>query len=204
MKRLLRTRWFIVAAIVVLLGAPGAWLLARDVKGADDSLIAKVKKGEFKVIVTSSGELRAPKFVQITLPPNAAQAESFQLKIQMLVPEGTVVKEGDVVADIDRTTVAQKLADYQLALTKADAVNEQAMLDTTLNLSKAREDIHTGELELEGKKLAKDQSMYEAPSVRRQADIDYEKADRALAQAKLDYKTKTEQAQAKMRRRSGS
>jgi RND family efflux transporter MFP subunit len=199
MKRLLRTRWFIVAAIVVLLGAPGAWLLARDVKGADDSLIAKVKKGEFKVIVTSSGELRAPKFVQITLPPNAAQAESFQLKIQMLVPEGTVVKEGDVVADIDRTTVAQKLADYQLALTKADAVNEQAMLDTTLNLSKAREDIHTGELELEGKKLAKDQSMYEAPSVRRQADIDYEKADRALAQAKLDYKTKTEQAQAKMR-----
>jgi multidrug efflux pump subunit AcrA (membrane-fusion protein) len=199
MKRLLRTRWFVVAAIVVLLGAPGAWLLARDVKGADDSLIAKVKKGEFKVIVTSSGELRAPKFVQITLPPNSAQAESFQLKIQMLVPEGTVVKEGDVVAEIDRTTVAQKLADYQLALTKADAVNEQAMLDSTLNLSKAREDIHTGELELEGKKLAKDQSMYEAPSVRRQADIDYEKADRALAQAKLDYKTKTEQAQAKMR-----
>jgi RND family efflux transporter MFP subunit len=41
--------------------------------------------------------------------------------------------------------------------------------------------------------------MYEAPSIKRQADIDYEKADRALAQAKLDYKTKTEQAKAKMR-----
>jgi hypothetical protein len=35
--------------------------------------------------------------------------------------------------------------------------------------------------------------------VRRQAEIDYTKAERALAQAKIDYKTKTEQAQAKMR-----
>jgi RND family efflux transporter MFP subunit len=197
--RLLRTRRFIIAAIVVLIGAPGAWLLARDVKGSDEALIAKVKKGEFKVTVTSSGELKAPKFVQITLPQNSQQAESFQLKIQSLVPEGTVVKAGDVVADIDRTTVAQKLADYQLALVKADAVYEQAMLDSTLNLSKAREDIHTGELELEGKKLAKEQSKYEAPSVQRQTDIDYEKAQRALAQAKMDYTTKTEQAKAKMR-----
>ncbi|MEO7965717.1 MAG: efflux RND transporter periplasmic adaptor subunit, partial [Gemmatimonadaceae bacterium] len=40
---------------------------------------------------------------------------------------------------------------------------------------------------------------YEAPTIRRQAEIDHEKATRALAQAKIDYKTKTEQAQAKMR-----
>ena len=198
MKRFLKTRRFIIAALIVLVGAPGAWLLARDVK-ADDTLIAKVKKGDFKVTVTSSGELKAPKFVQITLPQNSQQAESFQLKIQSLVPEGTVVKEGDIVAEIDRTTVAQKLADYSLALVKAEAVYEQAMLDSTLNLSKAREDIHTGELELEGKKLAKEGSKFEAPSIQRQADIDYEKADRALAQAKMDYKTKTEQAKAKMR-----
>jgi multidrug efflux pump subunit AcrA (membrane-fusion protein) len=199
MKRLLRTRRFLVAALIVIIGAPAAWLIARDTKGTDEALVAKVKRGDFKVIVTSSGELKAPKFVQIGLPTNAQQAESFQLKIQTLVPEGTQVKEGDVVAEIDRSTVAQKLADYQLAQTKADAVYEQAALDSLLNLSKAREDIHTGELELEGKKLAKEQSKYEAPSVQRQADIDYEKADRALAQLKMDYNTKTEQAKAKMR-----
>jgi RND family efflux transporter MFP subunit len=199
MKRLLRTRRFMIAAIIVLIGAPAAWLLARDTK-SEESLMAKVKKGEFKVTVTSSGELRAPKFVQVTLPQNTMQAEAYQgLKIQMLVPEGSRVKEGDVVADIDRSAVAQKLTDYQLSLTKAEAEFETDMLDSTLNLSKAREDIHTGELELEGKKLAKEQSKYEAPSVQRQADIDYEKADRSLAQTKLDYKTKTEQAQAKMR-----
>ncbi len=55
------------------------------------------------------------------------------------------------------------------------------------------------ELGLEEKRLAKEQAIYEAPTVKRQAEIDLEKAERALAQAKVDYKTKTEQAQAKMR-----
>jgi RND family efflux transporter MFP subunit len=86
-----------------------------------------------------------------------------------------------------------------LALQKAEAVYEQAMLDSTLNLSKAREEMKTMELGLEEKKLAKEQAIYEAPTVKRQAEIEYEKAERALAQAKKDYVTKTEQAKAKMR-----
>ncbi|HEX9894781.1 MAG TPA: efflux RND transporter periplasmic adaptor subunit, partial [Gemmatimonadales bacterium] len=96
-------------------------------------------------------------------------------------------------------TVAAKLSEVSLALQKAEAVYEQAMLDSTLNLSKAREEIRSMELGLEEKRLAKEQSAYEAPTVKRQAEIDLEKAQRALAQAKVDYKTKTEQAQAKMR-----
>lgn len=199
MKRLIRRRWFQVIAVAVLVLGSASFLIARDSKGGDEALVAKVKKGDFKVVVTSSGELRAPKFVQVTVPANANQAEQYQMKIASLIPEGTVVKEGDVVAELDRSTIASKLNDVQIALTKADAVFEQAMLDSTLNLSKAREDIHTGELGMEEKKLAKEQAVYEAPSVRRQADIDYEKAERALAQSKLDYKTKTDQAKAKMR-----
>jgi RND family efflux transporter MFP subunit len=55
------------------------------------------------------------------------------------------------------------------------------------------------ELTLEEKRIAKEQAVFEAPSVKRQAEIDYEKALRAVAQAKVDYKTQTEQAMAKMR-----
>jgi len=197
--RLLQNRRFQVAAVILLLAIPGAWLLARD-KGSEASpLIAGVTKGEFRVTVTTSGELRALKFVQITVPPNTQQAEVYQMKIASLVPEGTLVKAGDVVAEIDRSTIANKFAEITLALQKAQAVYEQAMLDSTLNLSKAREEIRSMELGLEEKRLAKEQAVYEAPTVKRQAEIDLEKAERALAQAKVDYKTKTEQAQAKMR-----
>ena len=148
--------------------------------------------------MTNAGELRAKKFVQIQGPLNMQQAETYQTKIASLVAEGTVVKEGDVVAELDRSGIAAKMAEISLALQKAEAQYTQAQLDSTLNLGTAREDMRTMELALEEKRIAKEQAVYEAPSVRRQAEIDYEKATRALAQAKVNYKTKTEQAIAKM------
>src|SRR5260370_210807 len=185
----------VAAAILV----PSAWLLARGPAAPDNSLVARVKRGPFAVTVNTSGELRARQFVQITAPAGAQQAGAWQMKIQSIVPEGTVVKQGDVVAELDRSTLASKLAEVQLALTKAQAQYEQAMLDSTLTLSTARENIRTMELALEEKRLAKEEAVYEAPTVRRQAEIDYERAERALAQARTDYVTKTEQARAKMR-----
>lgn len=197
--RIPRSRWTIPLLVTTLLAIPGAWLLARDSDAPATSVATKVKQGDFKVVVTTAGELRAVKFVQVQGPPNAQQAESYQMKIASIVPEGTVVQEGDVVAELDRSGIAAKRAEVFIALQKAEAQFEQAQLDSTLNLSKAREDMKTMELQLEEKRIAKEQSVYEAPSIRRQAEIEYEKAQRALAQAKVDYKTKTEQAQAKMR-----
>jgi RND family efflux transporter MFP subunit len=194
----IRNRWFIIGAVLAVL-VPSAWLMARDVGPEDTALVARVKKGEFKVLVTTSGELRAKKFVQITGPANAQAANQYQMKIASIVPEGTVVKAGDVVAELDRATIAARMAEVNISLQKALAVYEQASLDSTLNLSKAREDMKTMELGLEERRLAKEQAVYEAPTVKRQAEIEYEKAERALAQAKMDYTTKTSQAQAKMR-----
>lgn len=196
----LRSRRFLIAAAVLVIGVPATILLARDKGTGESTLIAQVKRGDFNVTVTTSGELRAPKFVQVTLPPNAQMAQVYQpMKILSLVPEGTIVKEGDKVAEIDRSPFANKQTEVTLSLQKAEAQYEQAMLDSTLKLSKAREDMKTMQLTLEEKRIAKEQSVYEAPSVKRQAEIDYEKATRALDQAKLDYKTQTEVAQAKMR-----
>ena len=194
-----RSRRFLIAAAVVVIGAPVTYLLARDKGTAESTLVSQVKRGDFRVTVTTSGELRAPKFVQVTLPQNAMTAQVFQLKIATLVPEGTIVKAGEVVAEIDRSPLATKQTEVSLTLQKAEAQHEQAMLDSTLNLGKAREEMKTMELTLEEKKIAKEQAVFEAPSVKRQAELDFEKAQRAMAQAKVDYKTKTEQAQAKMR-----
>ena len=181
---LLQQRGLRAALALIVVGAPVTWLLARDTAATESAVVARVKQGEFVVTVTTSGELRARKFVQITVPPNVQEAEVYQMKIASIVPEGTVVKEGDVVAELDRSTLAPKMAEVSLALQKAQAVYEQAMLDSTLNLSKAREDIRSMELGLEEKRLAKEQAAFEAPTVRRQAEIDYEKAERALAQAR--------------------
>ena len=193
-----RRQWVIlsVAAAMVLLA--GAAITGGD-DASDGPALARVERGELKVVVMTSGELLAKRAVRITGPENAQAAQQFQMKISSLVPEGTLVKAGDIVAELDRSGVGARLADVTTQLAKAQAQFEQAALDSTLNLSKAREEIRTLELGLEEKRLAKEQAVYEAPTVKRQAEIDHEKTQRAFAQAKQDYVTKTAQAKAKMR-----
>ena len=193
-----RRQWVIlsVAAAMVLLA--GAAMTGGD-DASDGPALTRVERGELTVVVMTSGELLAKRAVRITGPENAQAAQQFQMKISSLVPEGTLVQAGDIVAELDRSGVGARLADVTTQLAKAQAQFEQAALDSTLNLSKAREEIRTLELGLEEKRLAKEQAVYEAPTVKRQAEIDHEKTQRAFAQAKMDYVTKTAQAKAKMR-----
>ena len=58
--------------------------------------------------------------------------------------------------------------------------------------------MRTADYALEEKKLAKEQAQYEAPTIKRQAEIDYEKAVRGVEQSKKNYDTKLKQAIAKM------
>lgn len=195
----LRNRWLPVLLAALVIGGPVAWYKwPTTASAAEAGLTAAVKQGEFDVLVTTTGELRAKKSVDINGPAQAQAANVYQTKIASLVPEGTVVKQGDVIAELDRAPAATKMSDVTLSLQKAQAEFTTAQLDSALNLAQAREDVRTAEYALEEKKIAKDQAQYEAPSIKRQAEIDYEKAQRALEQSKRNLDTKTKQAVAKM------
>ena len=195
----LRKRWLPLLIAALVIGGPIAWYKwPSTASAAEASLMAPVKQGNFKVVVTTTGELRASKFVQVTGPAQAQSVNVYQTKISSIVPEGSVVKEGDVIAELDRGPVATRLNDVTLNLQKAQAEFTTAQLDSALNLAQSREDVRTAEYTLEEKKLAKEQAQYEAPTIKRQAEIDYEKAQRALEQSKRNLETKTKQAVAKM------
>ena len=194
----LRKRWLPLLVIALVIGGPVAWYKwPSTASAAEASLTAPVKRGDLKVTVTTTGELRARKFVQIQ-GPNAQAAQVYQTKITWIVPEGTVVKEGEKIAELDRAPAATRLASVTLDLQKAQAEFQNASLDSALNLAVSREEVRTAEYGLEEKKLAKEQAQYEAPTIKRQAEIDYEKAQRALDQSKRSLDTKTKQAVAKM------
>jgi RND family efflux transporter MFP subunit len=195
----LRRRWLPILAAALVLGGSIAWFAwPSTFTGAGSMLAAQVKQGDFRVTVMATGELRARKFVQVTGPAGAQSAGVYQTKIASIIPEGTVVKTGDVIAELDRQPAASKLADVTLNVQKAQAEYTTAQLDSTLNLAQAREDVRTAEFALEEKKLLKEQAKYEAPTIQRQAAIDYEKAQRAWEQSKRNLSTKTKQAIAKM------
>ena len=195
----LRKRWLPLLLVALVIGGPIAWYKwPATASAAEATLSAPVKQGVFKVVVTTTGELRARKFVQVVGPAAAQTVNVYQSKIASLVPEGSVVKEGDVIAELDRAPIATKAADVTLALQKAQAEFTTAQLDSALNLANSREEVRTAEYLLEEKKIAKEQAKYEAPSIKRQAEIDYEKAERAFEQSKRNLQTKTKQAIAKM------
>lgn len=197
-------RWPLLLAAALLLGGSIAWYRWPSSAAAASSaaggarLTAPVRQGDFRVVVTTTGELRARKFVQVTGPAAAQSVNVYQTKIASIVPEGSVVKTGDVIAELDKQPVAARLADVTLNVQKAQADYVTAQLDSTLNLAQAREDVRTAGFTLEEKEILREQAKYEAPTVKRQAAIDYEKAKRALEQAKRNLSTKTKQAVAKM------
>lgn len=198
--RHLRKRWLPLVAALVVIGGSAVWYsgaLAEpdELRGA---IVAPVRSGSFAVVVTTTGELRARKFVQIQGPTNAQMAGVYQTKISSLVPEGQLVGAGDVIAELDRGQAAARLSEVSLNLQKAEAQYTSAQLDSTLNLSQAREDVRTAEYLLEEKRLAREQAQFEAPTIRRQAEIDHEKAVRGLERAKANLQTKHRQAVAKM------
>lgn len=188
---------YLIPAIVI-----GLSLVAWFVFGGDSTekleLTTTPEQGEFVVDVTTTGELRAKQSVDIKGPQGVREIRLFNLKIQKLIPEGSIVKKGDFVAELDRSEITGRLQDAMLKLQQAQSQVTQVSLDSTLTLSQARDNLINLEYALEERQIAVDQSKYESPAVQRQAEIDLDKARRQLAQEKKNYVTKVKQAEAKM------
>ncbi|MBI4428692.1 MAG: HlyD family efflux transporter periplasmic adaptor subunit [Ignavibacteriales bacterium] len=196
----MKTKRILIALGLSLILVIPAWLMFPSSQPeVDSSIVVAVKRGQFVVSVTTTGELQAKKSIEIKGPEMARAANIWQMKISNLVPEGTVVKSGGFVAELDRSEIAQKLKDSELSVQKFQSQFEQAILDSALELSKARDEIVNLAYTMEEKRIAKEQAIYEAPAMKRQAEIDQERAQKALEQARKNYRTKQKQAIAKIR-----
>lgn len=180
-------------AVLILLG----WLIFRPGAVASSEILVKPSFGTFLVTVTTSGELQAKSSINIMGPEQARAANIWQMKLTNIVPEGTVVKKGAFVADLDKSEIMGKFKDSQLSVQKFEAVYLQTKLDSALALSQARDELVGLQYSQEEKRLAMEQSVYEAPAMKRQAEIEYERAQRNFEQAKRNYVTKTRQSIAK-------
>jgi hypothetical protein len=90
------------------------------------------------------------------------------------------------------------LKESELSVQKFDAQFTQAKLESTLTLTQARDEMVNMFYSLEEKKIVLEQSSFEAPAVKRQAQIDYDRTVRTLEQSKKNYVTKTQQSIAKI------
>ncbi len=176
------------------------WLAFGTESTEENVIYAEPASGPFEVLITSSGELQAQNSTSITAPEGMRQFRVNNVPILRMVPEGTVVEKGDFVAELDRSSMSNTLQDAQLSLEEEETSFEQGQLDSTLTLSEARNNLEDLEYAVEEAQLVVEQSQYESPAVQRQAEIDYERAQRQLKQARENYQTQVKQAEANLRR----
>lgn len=149
----------------------------------------EVSKGKFEIAITATGELLAEKSVEIK-GPEFAQGRDIRasnIRIQDIIPEGTLVNEGDYVATLDRTTLANTLKDETERLTSIQTSLEMKILDTAVVLNAFRDEIKNQRYVVEEAAMTFHNSKYESPSIIRQAEIEYDKSQRHLEQRERSY-----------------
>ena len=164
------------------------------------ALTAPVSKGLFSISVQTTGEIKAKSQKNIDAPGAEMQQAGMWngTKIQELVPEGTIVKEGDFVASLDKTPIMTMLQEAMLEVDKKSSEFKQARLDTAITLRDSRDELLNLKSAQEEAKLEVQQSIYEAPAFQQQKQLALEKAERNYKQKVENYQTKVAQAATKV------
>jgi multidrug efflux pump subunit AcrA (membrane-fusion protein) len=186
-----------ILAIVILY-----FIFSPVATGLNGDIIVPVKSGPFTVEITTTGELKAQRSVQVLGPVRARQFRINQITIEKMVDEGTVVKKGEFIASLDKSELFGRVADAQINLDQELAQYEQVQLDTSLILRQERDNILNLEYNVEEQQLVLDQSQFEPPATIKQNEYNYQKALRDLEQARENYKIKIKQERARMAERA--
>lgn len=162
-------------------------------KKEGNNIFVEVAKGDFEITISASGELVAENTVEIKAPeiPRRGRGIRIQgLKIQDLVPEGTVVSEGDYIATLDRTQYSNSLKDELESLSTYRTNLETKKLDTAVTLTALRDAILNQKSVVEEAQITLLNSKYEPATTIRQAEINLDKQTRLLEQKERGYKLK--------------
>jgi HlyD family secretion protein len=177
----------------------GYFIVRGDKTSEAASIMATVKQGEFRIDIETTGELEAKNSVKILGPKGLMDFQIWQVVIQSIIDEGTVVKKGDWVATLDRSEFQNKFTSKQTELDKASSRFNQTQLDTTLQLRQSRDELINLKYAVEETAIVLEQSKFEPPATIKQAEINMEKAKRSYQQAVENYKIKKNQNIEKMR-----
>src|SRR5262245_58219552 len=118
MRRFVRRPLVLLTVVAVGIITAGWLRRASHRTDPSDRIVHPTPRNVFANSITTTGELRARRFVTIQ-GPNSQVAEIFQTKITWMDPEGTQVRHGDRVAELDPAPAATRLQSVKLDLQKS-------------------------------------------------------------------------------------
>ncbi len=186
MKRTIR-----LTIIFIILASAGLISFYRitSEKNNEEVNFTAARQGSFEITVSGIGELIPERSMDIR-GPNIVRNRYFRvapLKITDMVPEGTIVRKGDYIATLDRTSFDNTLKDEITNLNKIQSDFDMKLLDTAVVLNTLRDDIRNQVFAAEESAIKVDESRYEPPATQRRAEIERDMSQRVLEQKRRLY-----------------
>lgn len=180
-----------IILLIPLILVVGSFIAYRFLTAENENQpdFARVEKGKFELTVVSMGDLEASQSKDILIP-EPFQDRSVDIRwveITDIVREGTLVEKGGYVATLDPSEVEEKIKQTQESIDMFLVQLENARIDSSINLSDARDAIRQSRDNVLDKEIKVEQSIYESKAVQRQTQIEYEMAQRSLEQRKRNY-----------------
>ena len=192
-------RNLLIGGGILTLVVIGYFIIKSKKTGDTTELLATARKGEFRIGIETTGELEAKKSVKILGPTTLSNFSIWNVTIQNIVDEGTLVKKGDWIATLDKSELQNKFNQKQIELEKSNSRFVQTQLDTTLQMRQSRDELINLKYAVDEKDIVLQQSKFEPPATIKQSEINLDKAKRAYEQAVENYKIKRNQSVEKMR-----
>jgi HlyD family secretion protein len=186
------TRKNIIISVVILCLLIAAIKIIRSYIADGRRSFYTVTRGNFEEVITCKGEINSVNPVEINMPLYLQNAYnllrmSSSFKILRIVDEGTYVKKGDFIIQLDPSQIMSTMRNNSMELEKMVSDLNNIKIDSTVRLTQLREEILDAELDLEYNKIDLDMSVYESEAYQRQTKMNYEKAVIAIEKKKRDY-----------------
>ena len=149
---------------------------------------ATVSHGTFLVDVWEEGEVEALNSTHIDAPGIAWRYGS--LKISRIVPDGTSVKAGDTVVVFDPAEVSKVILDCQDRLVVSNAELEKLVAQQEQEMMSLETDFQIAEIAHEIAGIELEAAAYESDIKRKEIELNLEKAQIALVQAREQIENK--------------
>jgi len=178
----------VASAVVVLAAAGGIWALTNDgregaaARAVSSLDVSEVGVGSFDITTTAMGELAARHQIELR-----SQLDT-RAGIVEIVPEGTVVKKGDLLVQLNAEELQDQIDQQKLEVERAQADVTAAEAALTIQLSENESKKRAGQLKVDLAKLALQQWRDgEVVKTRKQLQLDIEQADRDLTRLKEQF-----------------
>ena len=158
-------------------------IMACKDKNANQIPMSKAVKGTFFVDLYEEGVLEAVNSVNIA-SPSVPMRFGTSMKIAYIVKDGTEVNTGDTVLIFDPTDINKAVTDAQSKLEISAAELEKMKAQQSSDMEELNADYEVTRISHEISKIKLEQAGYESDIMKKQIQLNLEKAEIALQRAK--------------------